>query len=61
MKNDDREEIQKKMGDVRKGYFVWKKEILVRKGKIENGQRTKKTKPKGEEKLQLFHRDVNKE
>ena len=42
MKNDDREEIQKKMWDVRKGYFVWKKEIFLRKGKIENGQRTKK-------------------
>ena len=27
---------------MRKGYFVWKKEIFVRKGKIENGQRTKK-------------------
>ena len=51
IKNDDREEIKKKLGDVRKGYFVWKKEIFVRKGKIENGQRTKKTKPKGEEKL----------
>ena len=34
--------FRKKLGDVRKGFFVWKKEIFVRKGKIENGQRTKK-------------------
>ena len=52
---------KKKLGDVRKWYFVWKKEIFVRKGKIENSQRTKKTKPQGEEKLKGFHRDVNKE
>ena len=50
--------FRKKLGDVRKLYFV---EIFVRKGKIENGQRTKKTKPIGEEKLKGFHRDVNKE
>ena len=28
--------------DIRKGYFVWRKEIIVRKGKIENAQKDKK-------------------
>ena len=33
MKNDDREEIQKKkLGDVRKWYFVWKKRNICSKG-----------------------------
>ena len=54
--------FRKKLGDVRKWYFVWKKEIFVRKGKIENGQRTKKTKPKGEEQLKgVSQRDEKRE
>ena len=38
------------LGD-EKRIFCLEKRFIFRKGKTENGQRTKKTKPKGEEKL----------
>ena len=51
---------EKNVEDIRNGYFVLEKRNIFRKSKIENGQK-KKTKPKGEEKLKVFHREMKKE
>ena len=52
---------KKNFGDKRKGYFVWRKDF-VRKSKVDNGQKKKKTEPKGEEKLKgVSQRDEKRE
>ena len=48
------------LGDIRKGYFVLEKEIFFERVRLKNGQK-KKTKPKGEEKLKVFRREIKKE
>ena len=47
-------------GNIRKGYFVWRKEIFFEGVRLTTATR-KKTKPKGEEKLNWFHREMKKE
>ena len=39
--------------NIRKGYFVWRKEIFERV-RLTTGKRKKKTKPEGEEKKRSF-------
>ena len=54
--------VKNNFGNLRKGYFVWRKEIFFRKSKIDNGQKKKKTEPKGEEKLKgVSQRDEKRE
>ena len=57
---ENQEEIQIKnnFGDIRKGFFVWIKEIFFERVRLKTA---KKTKPKGEEKLKGFHREMKKE
>ena len=45
--------------DIRKGYFVWRKEIFERV-RLTTAKR-KRTKPEGEEKRKEFHSDEKRE
>ena len=58
----NQEEIWKKnnFGNIRKGYFVWRKEIFFERVRLTTAKR-KKTKPEGEEKLNWFQREMKKE
>ena len=47
-------------GDIRKGYFVWRKDFFERV-RLTTAKRKKKTEPKGEEKLKRFQREMKKE
>ena len=72
MKNDERtmfeiffskheEEIQKKkLVKLEKDIWFWRREIFFERVRLKSGQK-KKTKPKGEEKLKVFHREMKKE
>ena len=59
--------FQKRKENSEKQFWeIWEKDILFgekkyfRKSKIDNGQK-KKTKPKGEEQLKVFHSEMKKE